>query len=594
MTVSEYLFKALKREGVSQCFCVAGGASAFLLETLQKSAMPYICNYHEQACAMSAEGYARITNSPALVLVTNGPGISNAITGIAGAYQASIPMIVIAGQCPTSQIVSASRANLRQFGVQELPIVDMMRSITKKAIVLDKSMDIQAEIDNALFEASHGRKGPVYIEVPLDIQSMSIDLAPKGFQKFVRMPNELEILLPFIEAHLRCSYRPLLVMGNGVHLSASEANIVALARQWNIPVVSTWATRDVWDYDDPLFMGCFGIMGERFSNFAVQKADLLIVMGASLAIANIGYKTDAFAPTAFKIMIDVDKEEIQKSSLNIPMSIQVPNLKVAIQRLSTLQCYEERYEWIQELTALKEKYPTYLPEYAQEKGFVNSYHFINELSSMLTEDFIVVTDMGTSFTGTMSSMHTNGKFRLFTSYALCAMGFGLPGAIGAYYGAKKKKSVICIAGDGGMQMNIQELQTVAHNQIPLKIFVLNNGGYSAITAMQNNLFKGNYVGATKESGVSAPSFSMVAGAYGILSCTIHNHKELRLWLPIIMSLTQPIICDILLDIDQVLCPKVQSSKDSKGGIISASLENMYPYLSAEEAASIMQNKREVL
>ena len=589
--VSDYIIKFLEDSGIDTCFCITGGASAHLFDSLRKSSIKYVCNYHEQACAMSAEGYARVSNKPALVLVTNGPGSSNTLTGVAGAFQDSLPMIVISGQVPLKQTLLSSNATLRQYGVQELDIISMVTSITKYAVQVRSATKIKYILERAFYETTHGRMGPVFLDIPLDIQNSLIEVNElESYTPHVNV-NKMNIDISILVDSISKARYPLFVIGNGLHVSKSERLFLEILDKLQIPVAATWAAKDIMDHNNPLYAGNFGIMGERFGNFAIQNADLLIILGSRMSIPCIGYSTELFSPNSYKIMVDIDVEESKKNSIQIDYLFNT-DLNQFLGALSEF-IYTKGYslnnkhkDWIEKIQLLKNKYPVFLDEYNYTPTKINSFYFMEKLSPFLNENNIVVTDMGTSFTCTMQSLKTDGLFRLFTSYSLCPMGFGLPGAIGAYYGSKNK-SIICICGDGGIQMNIQELQTLIHNKIPIKIFVLNNNGYLAISLMQDNLFEGKYIGSNSSSGVSSPKFSAVASAYGIKSFVVNNQTELNKLLPEILSLNETVLCEIMMVENQKLIPKLQSQRDVSGNFISASLENMFPYLPKEELNEIM-------
>jgi len=584
--VSDYIFDFLKSKEIDTIFSVSGGAAAHLLNSVVEKKFKYICNYHEQACAMAAEGYARIANKPACVLVTNGPGSTNTITGIVGAYQDSIPMIIISGQVPVNQSLGSLKdIKLRQLGVQECNIIDMVKNITKYAVQVTDPKTIPYHIAMAYNEATTNRMGPVWLDIPLDVQNAMIEpnefIIDKSFNTTGYNINEIINLI----FH---SKKPLIITGNGIHLSQTENLFTQLKNKLKIPVISTWTSKDLMAQNDPLFVGNFGLLGERAGNFAVQNADLLLILGSRLSIPNVGYQSHLFSPKSIKIMVDIDKNELKKPTINIdyPINEDLNNFLTDIISTLSNKKIPNWKEWIEKTQLWKIKYPVFQPKYKVNTDKINSFYFMEILSSKLTDNNIVITDMGTSYTCTMQSLQMNGKNRLFTSSACCSMGFGLPGAIGAYFG-KPNKDIILIAGDGGLQMNIQELQTIIHNKIPLKIFVLNNNGYLAISLMQDNLFKSNYIGSNNESGVSSPNFTKLAEVYGFKTFKFNNNSELESKIDTVLNEKGPVLCEIMMTENQLLIPRVQSSKDENGKIISNSLENMFPYLSEEEMKEIM-------
>jgi acetolactate synthase-1/2/3 large subunit len=572
--VSDYIFDFLKSKGIDTIFSVSGGAAAHLLNSVAEKNFKYICNYHEQACAMAAEGYARIANKPACVLVTNGPGSTNTLTGVVGAYQDSIPMIVISGQVPVSQTLNNTNIKLRQLGVQECDIISIVKPITKYATQITNPDDIIPCLEEAYIQATTGRKGPVWLDIPLDIQNSQIEQKDYYIEDIVNLIFKAK--------------KPLIITGNGIHLSNSEAIFYQLKDKLQIPIISTWTSKDLMNQNDSLYIGNFGLLGERAANFAVQNADLLLILGSRMSIPNVGYQSNLFSPKSIKIMVDIDENELKKPTIKIDYPINKDLRFFFIHLLSKLKDKEipKWNEWATKTQSWKLKYPVFQPEYKTNTKHINSFYFIEILSSKITDNNIIVTDMGTSYTCTMQALQMNGKARLFTSSATCSMGFGLPGAIGAYF-ADPTKDIILIAGDGGLQMNIQELQTINHYKIPIKIFLLNNNGYLAISLMQDNLFEGKYIGSNPQSGVSNPDFAKLASAYGFKTYRIDNNTELEKNINNILSEEGPTFCEIKMVENQLLIPRVQSSKDENGKIISNSLENMFPYLSEEEMKEIM-------
>jgi len=577
--VSDYVVSQLQSLGVTTVFSVAGGASAHLMNSVANSSLEVIQMHHEQACAMAADAYARIAKKPALVLLTNGPGVSNSLTGVLGAFQDSIPMIVISGQVPLRQNMTLSNYKLRQLGVQEVETIGLVETITKYAKKVTSKEEIVKTLANAFEIATTGRPGPVWIEIPLDIQNQILEY------EGVTVPTSRELhdipQYPQYESVLRAldnSKRPLLVVGSGIHLSNSEALCTNIVQSLGIPVVSSWSASDLIAKDDPQYIGNFGILGQRAANFAIQNADLLLILGCRMSIPNIGYETQLFAPSAFKIMVDIDVNELNKESLSIDMKIEqelnewLMHFPINSARISG------NLRWLPELKKLSSRFDIFKEEFERTGTGINSYDFIRELSRAMPRDSIVVTDMGTAFTCTMQALENNGLNRLLTSSGTSSMGFGLPGAIGAQI-ADKKRTVICVAGDGGFQMNIQELQTLIHNSIPIKIFILNSNGYLAISIMQDNLFGGKYFGSNNASGKDAPSFEKVGNAYGVNSRKISHTDELTAdFFQHIFSSNSAELVEIILPDNQRMMPRSQSLKDTSGRIFSSSLEVMWPYL----------------
>lgn len=579
--VSDYIIGLLEQKGVDTAFCITGGAAAHLMESLRASSIKTYHNYNEQACAMSADGYARIAKKPAMVLVTNGPGSSNAITGVLGAWQDSIPMIVLSGQVPRHQTLAAEPNPLRQLGLQEADIISMVTHCTNYAHQLTLIQTIKHEVDKAWHLATSGRMGPVWLDIPIDLQSEMID--PDEQMDYFSTPATTNIPMAAIVAEITAAKKPLIIAGNGIHLANAECEFLQLVGQLQIPVVATWSAKDLFETDNDLYVGNFGLLGERAANFAVQEADLLIILGSRLSIPCTGYNSKDFAPNAKKIMVDVDANEMRKHTVKIDYPV-VADVKTFIQELITEET-PLKVKWKHIVNQWKDRFPIDQEPHVRATGYVNSFDFIKQLSYKLRHDDVVVTDMGTSFTCTMQSLKHTGRDRLFTSSALCSMGFGLPGAIGAYV-ANPANRVICIAGDGGFQMNIQELQTVAHNKLPIKIIVLNNAGYLAISLMQDNLFGGRRFGADGTSGVSNPNFTKLADAYGIPSHKLKTLDDVKNNLGYLLDQPGPMFIEVNMVRDQLLIPRVQSKKDDSGRIVSGSLDAMFPFLPDSTVAQV--------
>ena len=582
MKVSDAVFDFLSRKGVGQCFAVSGGAAAHLFDSISRYDINLVHMHHEQACAMAADGYARIARKPALVLVTNGPGVSNAITGVLGAFQDSIPMIVISGQVPRKQMLQNGGGVERQFGVQEVETSPLVKSIVKHFVTVKNSADLSNALNDSWKSAVSGRPGPVWIEIPLDVQSEEI-------AQIVEAPDSVTSFdLKFEEVNhfLGKSRKPLIVIGGGVHTSGVEAEVVDFARQTGIPVVSTWAANDIFSADNELYVGNFGILGNRIANFAIQKADLLLILGARLSIPNTGYATELFSPNSIKIMINIDQTEMAKTSLKIDLPI-YSDLGFWLKNTEhfRLKFKDDISEWGRNLKELDGEFGLSKEEFIEEKQTIDSYHVVDELSESLPLGSTLVTDMGTSFTCTMQSFKNLKEGRLFTSSGTSSMGFGLPGAIGAYF-ADKKRPIYLIAGDGGFQMNIQEMQTVIFHNIPLRVIILNSNGYLAISIMQSNSFEGNLVGSTPNSGVDAPDFSLVASAYGFESHKVKNLTELRDKLNELKSTQTPILLEITVPSSQVMRPRSQSLRRPDGSFYSQGLEVMWPFIAENELDKI--------
>lgn len=586
MRVSDFVSSFVSGKGVKQIFSVSGGGAMHLVDSFGINPdIEYIATHHEQSAAMAAEAYARISQNIGAALFTTGPGGTNAITGVAGAWIDSIPVMYISGQVTSNTLLPGT--GLRQFGIQESDIAELVKSITKYSVVVKDEKDIRYELEKAYHIATSGRPGPVWIDIPLDIQSKQI--TPDKLRSYegrvnVQIPdNYIESKIGELIDLIRMSNRPVLIIGNGIRLAHAEQEFLELAEQLKIPIVSSWTASDLLASDLDYYVGRSGIFGDRASNFAVQNADLLIIIGSRMSVPQTGYNFSSFSRESKKVMVDIDKNEIYKPSLSIDLPI-LSDIKNFLLNLAlvkdSINLNPNITKWRETCLSWKEKYPVVLDSYQYQKEFVNSFYFIDRLSNELKEDAVIVTDMGTSFTCTMQTFKVKLGQRLTTSSGHASMGFGLPGAIGACY-ANNMNRVICISGDGGLQMNIQELQTVAHNNLPITIFVLNNGGYLTIKTMQQNHF-GRYVGSEESSGVSCPDMEGISRAYKIPFIKIKNHKELNDNLPEILDSNTPLICEILMSEEQELIPRSSSMKQPDGSIVSKPIEDLYPFLDRDE------------
>ena len=585
--LSDYIFSFIAEMGVRHVFAICGGGAMHLVDSLgQNEKLEYIATHHEQAAAMAAEGYSCISGKIGVALVTTGPGGTNTITGVWGAWVDSIPTIFISGQVTSDTLIGNS--GLRQFGIQESNIVELVQSITKYAITVRDPNQIKYHLQKAVYLATSGRPGPVWLDIPLDIQSKFIDpddLTPfiPDITNFEEGNDLLKTQVSETIESLKNAKRPVLISGYGIRLAKAENDYRKLVKKLGIPIISSWTSSDLLPYDYKYYIGRGGIMGDRAGNFAVQNSDLLLIIGSRMSIPQVGHKYSTFAREAKKIMVDIDEAELKKPSIKVDIPINA-NAKEFIQEMLH-QLDEQNFgikksDWLEKCIYWKTKYPVVLPEYENKKKNVNAFYFIEILSKKLERDAVIITDCAASMTCTMQTFKTKQGQRLFTSSGQATMGFGLPGAIGACL-ANDKKKTICISGDGGLQMNIQELQTIVHYNLPIILFILNNNGYLTIKLMQQHHF-GRYVGSDKNSGVSCPDIIKLAKAYGIRSERIANNDELHVKIDSILAEPGPFICEIIMDEDQPLIPKVSSVKKSDGTFESRPLEDMYPYLDRKE------------
>ena len=586
MKLSDYVFSFIAKQGVKEIFSVAGGGSMHLVDSLgRNNDIDYIAVHHEQAATMAAESYSRTTNNIGVALVTSGPGGTNTITGVCGAWIDSIPIIIISGQVNTKSMIRDT--GVRQFGVQESDIIKIVDSITKYAVTIYDPLKIRYHLEKALFLAKNGRPGPVWIDIPINIQSAEIE--PENLTSFepnipdeTESNNDLNNKISQIVKLLKNSKRPVLISGYGIRLAGAKKEYKTLVENLQIPIIASSTTIDLIPNNNKYYIGCSGITGDRASNFTVQNSDLLIIIGSRMSIPQTGYSFEKFARKAKIIMVDIDKAELEKNTIKVNIKINI-DAKIFINEfLKYLNKEEIKLDfskWNNICHNWKIKYPVVLPNY-ENSNKINSYYFVDKLSNILKKNVIVFTDVGMSKSSTMQAFKTKSKQRILCSSGNASMGTGLPGAIGACF-ANNRKKTICISGDGGLQMNIQELQTIVQYKLPIKLFVFNNNGYLTIKTTQKNYFN-RYVGSDPSSGLSCPDIKKIATAYGIKTDSISTNEEMNNKIEKILNEKGPFICEVNLDETQPIIPKVMSEKKSDGTIISKPLEDMYPFLDRDE------------
>lgn len=590
MNISEYIANFFVKRKIDTAFGVTGGGAMFLNDAFRKSKIKFIFTHHEQSSSMAAEAYTRISKKPAILSVTTGPGGTNAITGVAGAWIDSIPMIVISGQVQKKDMINNTKT--RQIGVQEINILDIVKPITKYSVLIKDEKKLEQILDKAYNIAISGRPGPVWIDVPLDVQSKEIKTKPKTISKRISINESLDEKKINKFAKL-CSEskRPIIIVGNGVHLANAEIEFEKFYKKFQMPMITSWNASDLITNENKFFIGRMGLFGERSANYAVQTADLIIVLGCRLSQPMIGYNSNLFAPRAKKIIVDIDLNEIKNKGLN-PVLYFKNNIKFLLAQINKLKIKkkENNFKWLKKLKILKERFPvTPIKEdfNAKKINKINSFRFIKILSENLKGGETIITDMGTSFTCTMQSFETKKNQRLFTSSGLAAMGFGIPGAIGSYYGNPKKK-IICIIGDGGAMFNLQELQTIVSYKIPVKIFLINNEGYLTMKLMQKKNFK-KFIGSSEKSGVSMPNFIKISTAFKIKNLNISSEKQLKNNIKKIINSNRSFFTQINMPTFQQLIPRVQSKLIKNGEFIPATLEIMYPFLNEDDHKKIMED-----
>ena len=587
--LSDYIIKYLEKLNVKHMFMLPGGGAMHLNDSLGKSKIiEYVCCLHEQACAIAAEAYARVTNNIGLLMVTTGPGGTNALTGIAGAFIESTPIMVISGQVKIMDQIRDQ--NIRQQGMQELDIVSIVKPITKYAAMVTDPNSIKYHLDKALFEAKSGRPGPVWLDIPLDIQAAMIDENNLesfygNMQTYDELPNKVTEIINI----LNNSERPVLLAGNGIRLSGGIENFRELINLLGVPVLTTWNGIDlIWE-EHPLYYGRPGGLGHRYANFIQQNSDFFLTIGARLNLLQTGYNFDGFARCAKKIMVDIDKNELNKINVrpDNPINADVNDFIKELIKQKNKIVKKNRKEWFNYCNNVRMKYPLITQEMRNQKELVNSYLLLEEISNqMQSNDVYVAGSSGSCIDISMQGFKVKKGQRVFTTKGLASMGYGLPSTIGAVLASGGKRTV-CVNGDGGFQMNIQELETIHRLNLPIKIFVLDNHGYAAIKGTQTNLFDGHLVGCTIDSKLTMPNIIDVAKAYKLRTVEINKNSELQLKVKEALEGNDPVICVVSVPIDLQAMPKQVSYKRKDGQMESLPLEYMNPPLSEEELKNNM-------
>jgi acetolactate synthase-1/2/3 large subunit len=581
MTVAEYILKFLISKNVKDVFLMTGGAISFVVDAFSKNKnIKYTCVMHEQSAAMMADAYSRCDKGFGATMVTSGPGAQNLITGIACSWFDSVPVIHISGQVNKFELSSSNKTtkNVRQIGFQETDIVSIVKPITKFAYQLKNSNEIKYILEKAFYVANEGRPGPVLIDIPMNFQKEKIDLTKlKSFKKPKIKNDNIKIKndVHKIQKLLIKSKRPVLILGGGLRMSKAVNELDKFLKKINIPIVTTWSGLDVIDFNHNNYIGSIGVYGSRAANFAVQNADLVLNFGSRLDTRITGGKPETFARSAKIISIDIDKYELNKKrGLNIYLKINQDLKKfLSILNLKSINFkYSASSVWKDICKKWKSSYPNVISSYKNQKKYVNPYFFIERLSDKLNSKDIIVPCSGGNLTWTIQSFKIKKGQRLFSAYGNSPMGYALPAALGASL-ANNKKRVICIEGDGGIQINIQELQTMAKNNIPVKLFIINNNGYGIIKQFQELYLGGRYEATIPSKGVTNPDFKKISNAYGINYNEIKNNKEINVVLKKVLKSKKPELINVIIDSNQKIVPKLQFGKP---------IEDLSPLLSRSE------------
>lgn len=584
ISVSDYIFQRIAQEGVRDVFMVSGGGIMYLCDALGRSKdLRYWCNYHEQACAIAAEGYARVTEGLGVCLVTTGPGSTNALTGVAGAWVDSIPLLVISGQVRTG--IMADYSYQRQVGPQEINIVPMAAPVTKHAVTVMRPDDVRFELEKCLYLARAGRPGPVWLNLPLDIQSAMIE--PDQLRSFKPEASDKPVLddtlIEKIAEQLKSSKRPVLIAGNGIVLGGARKLFKKFVQQLNVPVLSTISAMDLMADDDPLYQGRIGPGGQRRANFALQNSDFVLAIGTSLSISCIGF-SERFAPKATKVLVNIDAGDLEKKNISIDIALHADagDFMTALAAKVSSGSYKTPARWLDTCVMWKRSYPPMpAPEFLQE-DYVDTYVFYDELSRQLGETDIVVS--GNSLDGCIIA-YQNHRVKdgqaAFTSACMGAMGWDLPAVVGASIADDRRRRAVLVTGDGSILFNIQELMLLGLHRLNTKLFISNNDGYQSIRNTQTRFFEGRFVGTDSRSGVANPDFEKLAASFGINHLRVSRNEELPGAIARVFADKEPWFVEMIVSKEQQRF-RASSFVKPDGTIGSRPMEDMDPLLPREE------------
>lgn len=595
MKAAQYISKFLVEHGVTHNFTVTGGGAMHLNDALgHQEGMKCVYNHNEQGSAIAAESYARLTGRIALLCVTSGPGGTNAITGVMGGWLDSIPMFVLSGQVKRETTMwSVPELNLRQLGDQEFNIIDSVSNMTKYAVMVTDVNDVAYHLEKAWFLANSGRKGPVWLDIPLDIQGAPVDEAqlkhfdPVSEGYATSLPAVSESDVAAVLRKVTQAKAPLIFAGSGVRLSDSADLLLKAVDKLKIPVAVAWNSGDLVAYDNPYYAGSPSREGTRGSSFIVQNCDLIIVLGSRMSIRTITYNKNDFAKNAYKIMVDIDEEELKKPTFipDMPLCGDISKFleDIIASDYEPVAEHEKFRKWCR---VMVEKYPAALPEYHHDdrEHLLNPYVFVDELFGKMDDHDVLTLGNGSACVMTFQGAKIKQGQRMYTNAGCAAMGYGMPAALGAAIAKSELDDdrVICIDGDGSVMMNIQELMTISYHKLNLKLFILNNNGYHSIRQTQRNLMQPPYIGIDKDTGVGFPDWNELSKAFGFAYYEVDNEPDVADVIDKVLKAEGPVLCNVIVDPDQNFVPKLSSKVMPDGSIVSPSMDDMFPFLSREE------------
>ena len=591
MRVTDYIFKYLADYGVKHVFLVTGGGAMHLNDALKnENRIKYFCTYHEQGAAIAAEGYARAKGSLAVVNVSSGPAVTNALTGVIGQWLDSVPVLYLSGQVKYETTTGSDPNNLslRQLGDQEINVIEMVKGVTKYAKMITEPQSIKQELDKAVNLATTGRPGPVWLDIPLNVQGALIDEKSLSSEKINNSSLTIEDdTVSSVINEIKKAKRPIFVAGHGIRIAKAEKEFIKLVDSLKIPVLSTFNGMDLISSKSDNFIGRIGTLGSRAGNFALQNADLIVFFGTRNNIRQISYNWSSFGKNAKKIIVDIDYAELNKKTIKGDIIIQ-SDAKDFINKLSAKvpKSFNIDKKWKEWCLLRKNKYPIVLREHkVSNKNSVNPYFFVEELTTMMSENAIIVAGNGSACVVLFQAGIVKSGQRFIYNSGCASMGYALPASIGASLAVNR--DVICITGDGSIQMNIQELQSIKHHKLPIKIFILNNQGYSSMKLTQTTFFNKNFIGCNESSGISFPDNSKLADLYGLKYFKIDSTSKMTDVIKKILSYSGGVLCEVMLTKDYVIAPKLTSERRPDGSMVTKPLEDLYPFLDRDEFLSNM-------
>ncbi len=591
MKVSDYVIDFIGGLGVTEVFCVTGGGSMHLNNSLgSNDRVNGVFMLHEQGAAIAAEAYARIREGYGVCLVTSGPGATNAVTGLCGAYMDSIPVIFISGQAKRADLTGDQK--IRQFGIQEVDIISIVKPYTKYAVRIEKPEDVRYELEKLAYTAAEGRPGAVWVDIPLDIQAS--DITPEELRGYDKPEEEsARNIVPEdtdeVISRFNGSKRPAVILGNGIRLSHASDKARELIERLNAPVFVSWNGVDLIEEDHPLYFGRPNVVGHRSANLILQNADFVLSIGTRLSLLNTGYNFEGYLKNAFHVMVDIDPNEMEKKNLHPQIKIAADAgrfIEAMLEKEATIED-KDRSEWLGYCDKLKRSYPVRIPEQDPRDGYVSLYSLYDVLSDMMDEnDIFQFTSSGTSVDIGMKMLRLRRGQRAFLNKSMAAMGYDVPSCAGSCIGSGRRRT-ICVTGDGSVAMNMQELEVIRRLNLPVKIFVADNSGYSMIWHSQNGNFKGHLTGCTKESGLTLPDMRLVAEAFGIKGMEIEREADLKQRVREVLEYDGPVLCRVKTDIMQKVTPKQSNFMNDKGQMESRPLQDMEPLLDRREYERLM-------